>query len=599
MPNESTDRTSTERQTFGDSLAQATLEDKVILWVIVLGFVGGSVLHLAFRAPAILVSVLIASAVAALVYRFLGGIPAETTFAMGGLKLGGSLAALVGVAFLVNHALELQSTSRLVVEGTFKDLVREGDSDADGGNRPANLLVHSLEPVDRQMRLYAQKAYDDSDLRRYDLEWALIARPATDLLKWEFQQRYRVPVSTEVLDPFAPLQTEEDTLRRILLIPLGLLNGRLDRILTVRYMESSDDPYREVGRFVSDLTSPPTELSWENDGTAIADLRSASGPNSPDRPFRLASGLLTRAAWAETMRRASPFEALDDPESRRSVQNFLGSPDLKQQLVARDRLVALGFDALTFIERSLDEPSKDSYDRGVLLQNFAQIVQTLAERGVAVPSTLYADLATELYLQGAYGDAAALFERVSESDDPLFHLRRGVAFYQTNRFQDAVREFQRSVELGEDGQVLAASWRNLGAAYEKSGELERALEAFRAAAVLAPTDELARTKVGELGAQLGNPETESSFWVLVGVWRPQIGFEREHFNVSEPPDPGDWIRAIESVHKRADAPSRDNGWREGPPVGVVAPGELLHVLTVRRSGGEDERIWARAVSGPG
>ncbi len=72
-----------------------------------LGF-GGAVflpLHFGFNnVPPIVVSFLLATGLAALTYRYLGGIPG-TSLTIGALKLGGTLAALVGIALLINNQL--------------------------------------------------------------------------------------------------------------------------------------------------------------------------------------------------------------------------------------------------------------------------------------------------------------------------------------------------------------------------------------------------------------------------------------------------------------------------------------------------------------
>ena len=59
------------------------------------------------KVPAILISFLLATGLAALTYRYLGGIQGAT-FAVGALKLTGSLGALVGIGLLINGRLELQ-----------------------------------------------------------------------------------------------------------------------------------------------------------------------------------------------------------------------------------------------------------------------------------------------------------------------------------------------------------------------------------------------------------------------------------------------------------------------------------------------------------
>jgi hypothetical protein len=67
--------------------------------------VGGAVfLPLRYTIEPIITSFLLATGLAALTYRFLGGIQGAS-FTVGSLKLGGALAALVGIAMLINNTL--------------------------------------------------------------------------------------------------------------------------------------------------------------------------------------------------------------------------------------------------------------------------------------------------------------------------------------------------------------------------------------------------------------------------------------------------------------------------------------------------------------
>jgi hypothetical protein len=75
-----------------------------------LGFGGAVFLPLKFgfdNVPPIVVSFLLATGLAALTYKYLGGIEGAS-FAVGALKLGGTLAALVGIALLINSQLMKQ-----------------------------------------------------------------------------------------------------------------------------------------------------------------------------------------------------------------------------------------------------------------------------------------------------------------------------------------------------------------------------------------------------------------------------------------------------------------------------------------------------------
>ena len=89
---------------FGKLVRQIGIEDLVIIGVIIFGLLVGIVLLLIKAAP-IAVALFFSLGVTALIYRFLGGIDKDTTFMMGGFKVGGTLGALLGVMWLVNVSL--------------------------------------------------------------------------------------------------------------------------------------------------------------------------------------------------------------------------------------------------------------------------------------------------------------------------------------------------------------------------------------------------------------------------------------------------------------------------------------------------------------
>ncbi len=96
-------------------------QDIVITGIVVLGLVGSAIIWI-LKVPPIIVSFFLATGVASLVYRFLGGIK-ETTFTIGTLKWGtfrftGSIGALIGCALLVNGILEQQTRFQLSTDLT-------------------------------------------------------------------------------------------------------------------------------------------------------------------------------------------------------------------------------------------------------------------------------------------------------------------------------------------------------------------------------------------------------------------------------------------------------------------------------------------------
>jgi len=108
-----------------------TPDDSVALVFAFIGFVGGVLLLLYYKAPPIVVSFFLATGVAALVYKFLGGIQGAT-LKVGALKLGGVLAAIIGIALLINRILVPQVAFRLVSDddllGQWKWSYPEGAS---------------------------------------------------------------------------------------------------------------------------------------------------------------------------------------------------------------------------------------------------------------------------------------------------------------------------------------------------------------------------------------------------------------------------------------------------------------------------------------
>lgn len=80
------------------------MDDIVVAVFAFLGLGGAVLLPIRFYIPPITISFLLATGLAALTYRYLGGIQ-NSSFSVGALKLGGSLGALVGIALLINTRL--------------------------------------------------------------------------------------------------------------------------------------------------------------------------------------------------------------------------------------------------------------------------------------------------------------------------------------------------------------------------------------------------------------------------------------------------------------------------------------------------------------
>jgi hypothetical protein len=95
-------------------------DDIVVVLFALFGLAGGAVLPLFLPVPPITTSFLLATGLAALTYRFLGGIQSSSV-SIGVVRLTGSLAALVGVALVINHAMIAQGQQAYQVTGYVVD----------------------------------------------------------------------------------------------------------------------------------------------------------------------------------------------------------------------------------------------------------------------------------------------------------------------------------------------------------------------------------------------------------------------------------------------------------------------------------------------
>ncbi len=94
-------------------------DDIIIVFFALLGTIGSVVLYRTASAPPIIISFFLAMGVSSLVYRFLGGIEGAE-FAWGTLHVGGTLAALAGIAVGVNQYLQVQSLAMVSLDGRYE-----------------------------------------------------------------------------------------------------------------------------------------------------------------------------------------------------------------------------------------------------------------------------------------------------------------------------------------------------------------------------------------------------------------------------------------------------------------------------------------------
>ena len=146
------------------SSSKLSADDMIVVLFGAFGFVGAVGLVVFARVPPILSSFLLATGVAAFVYRFLGGLHGAT-FTIGALKLTGTIAALVGIALTVNHYLDDQLRYRPLTED---DIVGEWNWDYGEGGWTGHL---TFTKQDGQLHFVGQedKCIDHECKPIYDL----------------------------------------------------------------------------------------------------------------------------------------------------------------------------------------------------------------------------------------------------------------------------------------------------------------------------------------------------------------------------------------------------------------------------------------------
>jgi len=140
----------------------STTEMVVIISIIAVGLILSILTYtLKLSVPPILVAVFMGIAVSAIVYRFLGGISPETAFSVGALKLGGSMAALIGCAWFINVELESQTLKNL--DNLFEPHYREWFAIERNTKKPMTVKVADIGtlPAPKNEKLFVLEVDDE------------------------------------------------------------------------------------------------------------------------------------------------------------------------------------------------------------------------------------------------------------------------------------------------------------------------------------------------------------------------------------------------------------------------------------------------------
>lgn len=84
---------------------EVAFEDIVVTSSVAIGILGGGIMSLFAKIPPIIVGIFLGMGISSLIYRFLGGIGQDNTFAVKGIKLTGTVAVWIASAFLISTEL--------------------------------------------------------------------------------------------------------------------------------------------------------------------------------------------------------------------------------------------------------------------------------------------------------------------------------------------------------------------------------------------------------------------------------------------------------------------------------------------------------------
>lgn len=392
------------------------------------------------------------------------------------------LAALVSTVWI--YATFVYSP-RVVIEGTFKNLAEQTATPVD-----PTTLIHRIVPFRSDVAFYTSKESKIGE-SRYDLDWVMVSRSGFEILIFEFQQRYRNLRTANALAIEDAARQRSATVIRKVKIKLATLEGLSNRKLHIEYRDHpEDDDGSSLGNlFLLDTQGELVRLPWMDEQAALHD---ASSTDPPVVSSFFAAGV----AWAQSLdlQESLFVEGRADLEVEQQIVRFLGSDNLKEQILAREALVREEELALAFIRRVVEEGDEGRLDQDLVVHNLAVVVEETQRSGTPVPADLNLLLADTLFRIGSFERAAQFYERVADLavGTPSRFLRLGAAYFELGSLPEALGAFQRYLKEMGDPRSRSTVLSHMGFTYLRLEQLDDAIKSFQQALELDPTNHRAR-----------------------------------------------------------------------------------------------------------
>jgi tetratricopeptide (TPR) repeat protein len=116
--------------------------------------------------------------------------------------------------------------------------------------------------------------------------------------------------------------------------------------------------------------------------------------------------------------------------------------------------------------------------------------QTSASTLFAQPDNKSVRKGNRLYKEGKFQESVQEYKKAAGENpsDPLTLYNLGNAVFRTNNYDEAITDFDKSIELSKDKAFIEKSYYNKGVSYTKQKKLLESIEAYKAAIKIDPAD---------------------------------------------------------------------------------------------------------------